>query len=40
MTEFVDKDFKIYVVLSEDRVKEYTINELLPYGFKLEEENE
>jgi hypothetical protein len=34
MSEFVDKDFKIYVLL-EDKIKCYKIEELLPYGFKL-----
>lgn len=34
MGEFVDGDFKIYTI-SEDTVKEYTIKELLPYGFKF-----
>ena len=34
MQEFVEKDFKIYVLL-EDRFKMYEIQELLPYGFRL-----
>ena len=34
MSEFVDKDFKIYVLL-ENKIKCYKIEELLPYGFKL-----
>ena len=35
MSEFVNKDFKIYAVF-EDKVKEYTMEDLLPYSFKLE----
>ena len=35
MSEFVNKDFKIYTVF-KDEVKEYTIEDLLPYSFKLE----
>lgn len=37
ISEFVDKDFKIYVIYGEngDKVKEYTIEELLPHSFKL-----
>lgn len=34
MSEFVSKDFKIYNVY-EKVVKEYTMEELLPYAFKL-----
>lgn len=34
MNEFVDEDFKIYSV-ENDEIKEYKMNELLPYGFKL-----
>lgn len=34
MSEFVDKDFKIYTI-QNDEVKEYTIEELLPYSFKF-----
>lgn len=34
MSEFVDKDFKIYTVYDK-KVEEYTMEELLPYGFKL-----
>lgn len=32
MSEFVDKDFKIYTVYG-NKVEEYTMEELLPYGF-------
>ena len=34
MSEFVEKDFKIYVVF-ENKVEEYTIEEMLPYAFKF-----
>ncbi len=34
MSEFVDKEFKIYA-LDNGEVKEYTISELLPYGFEF-----
>lgn len=34
MSEFVDKDFKIYTVYG-NKVEEYTMEELLPYSFKL-----
>lgn len=34
MSEFVNKNFKIYAVF-EDEVKEYTMEDLLPYSFKL-----
>lgn len=34
MSEFVDKDFKIYTVYG-NKVEEYTMEELLPHGFKL-----
>lgn len=35
MSEFVDKDFKIYVVDKDENAKEFTINDLLPHSFKL-----
>ena len=37
MSEFVEKDFRIYVIYGEnsDKVKEYTMEELLPHSFKL-----
>ena len=35
MNEFVDKDFKIYTAY-DNKVEEYTMEELLPYGFHLE----
>jgi len=34
MSEFVDENFKVYT-LDGDKVKEYLINELLPYGFEI-----
>lgn len=33
MSEFVDKDFKIYTAYG-DKIEEYTLEELLPYGFE------
>ena len=37
MSEFVDEDFRIYVVYDK-KVEEYSINELLPYTFKLKKD--
>lgn len=34
MSEFTKEDFKIYT-LGEDSIKEYSIKELLPYGFVI-----
>ncbi len=34
MSEFVNKDFKIYT-FDNDKIKEYEIEDLLPNGFKL-----
>ena len=34
MSEFVDKDFKIYTAYG-DKIEEYTMDELLPYAFKI-----
>ena len=34
MSEFVDENFKIYT-LDGTKTKEYTMDEILPYGFKL-----
>lgn len=34
MSEFVDKDFKIYIAYG-DKVDEYSIEELLPHSFKF-----
>ena len=33
LAEFCDADFKIYVGISEDKIKEFTLGELLPYSF-------
>lgn len=40
MMEFCNKDFKIYLGKDTLEYKEYTLEELLPMGFKLEVENE
>lgn len=34
MSEFVDSNFKIYT-LDGEKIKEYTMDELLPYGFGI-----
>lgn len=34
MSEFVDKDFKIYTI-DNGNIKKYSISQILPYGFKL-----
>ena len=34
MSEFVDDNFRIYTI-SEDKVKEYTMKEILPFSFKF-----
>ena len=34
MSEFVDKDFRVYT-LDGDTIKDYLLCELLPYGFSL-----
>ena len=34
ISEFVDKDFKVYIV-KDDKTECYTIEELLPNGFNL-----
>lgn len=33
LAEFCDADFKVYVGISEDNIKEFTLVELLPYSF-------
>ena len=33
LSEFCNEDFKVYVGINEDDIKEYTLNELLPYSF-------
>lgn len=35
MNEFVDKNFKIYALSENDTITEYSMDDLLPYGFKL-----
>lgn len=35
ISEFVDKDFKIYLLGPNDKVSEYTISDLLPHNFNL-----
>lgn len=35
ISEFVDKDFKIYLLGPNDKVSEYTISDLLPHNFTL-----
>lgn len=36
MSEFVDKDFKVYTITKDNKLIEYTMEELLPYSFKFE----
>ena len=33
LAEFCNEDFKVYIGIDEDNIKEYTLNELLPYSF-------
>lgn len=33
LAEFCDADFRIYVGISEDGIKEFSLGELLPYSF-------
>jgi cytidine deaminase len=35
ISEFVDKDFKIYLLSPDNKVSEYTIGDLLPHNFNL-----
>lgn len=35
MSEFVDKDFKIYALSNNDKISEYFISDLLPNNFRL-----
>ena len=35
MSEFVDKNFKIYALSNNDKVTEYSISNLLPNNFRL-----
>lgn len=36
MSEFVDGDFKVYSMDKDGNIKEYTMKELLPYGFDFQ----
>lgn len=33
LAEFCDADFKVYVGINEDNIKEFNLGELLPYSF-------
>ena len=35
MSEFVNQDFKVYIVYNNDQVEELSIKDLLPYSFKI-----
>lgn len=35
MNEFVNENFKIYLIKSDNTLDEYIISDLLPHGFKL-----
>ncbi len=35
MSEFVDRDFKVCVLDGDGNVREFAMNDLLPYGFSL-----
>ncbi len=35
MNEFVNENFKIYLIKPDSTLDEYTISDLLPHGFKL-----
>lgn len=35
ISEFVDKNFKIYAISENDKITEYSMVDLLPYGFKF-----
>lgn len=35
ISEFVDENFKIYLIGSNDKITEYTLSELLPHTFNL-----
>lgn len=35
MSEFVDNDFKIYLLNNNDEAEKYSIEELLPHSFKM-----
>lgn len=33
LSEFCDKDFKVYVGINENNIKEFKLSELIPYSF-------
>ena len=35
MSEFVDKNFKIFAISENDNITEYSINNLLPHSFRM-----
>ncbi len=35
MSEFVDENFKIYALSENDNISEYSMEDLLPHGFKF-----
>ena len=35
ISEFVDNDFKIYTLTSDNQIKSYTMNDLFPNNFKI-----
>ena len=35
ISEFVDESFKIYALSENDKITEYSMEDLLPYGFKF-----
>ena len=35
MSEFVDKDFKVYTVGPNDQITSYTMQDLLPYNYSI-----
>ena len=35
MSEFVDKDFRIYLLTDNDEAEKYSMEDLLPHSFKL-----
>ena len=39
MVEFCSKNFKVILVKTPDDCKEYTLEEIMPLGFKIEDVN-
>lgn len=35
MSEFVDKDFKVYLLRNDDEAEKYSLEDLLPHSFRL-----